>query len=125
MNSNLKKFAFVPVLSLALAGSFASAQEKLECKGLKLTERQVKALIASAKTAEDHNKLACYYRAEARAEEKQAKTHEEMRKLYESYPRFKADMMEHCKKLVDEARNAAEAGHQLAAEHEKMAAEAK
>ena len=125
MKSNLRKFVFVPALSLVLAGSIASAQEKMECKGPKLTQRQVKALIVSAKTAEDHNKLACYYRAEARSETAKAKSHEEMRKLYESYPRFKTDMMEHCATLVDEARKAAEADNQLAAEHEKMAAEVK
>ncbi len=125
MNSNLKKFAVVPALSLVLAASIASAQQKMECKGPKLTSEQTMALIASAKTAEDHNKLACYFRAEARAETAKAKSHEEMRKLYESYPRSKTEMVEHCAILVDEARKAAEADNQLAAEHEKMAAEVK
>jgi len=125
MKSTLKKFAFVPALSLVLAASGASAQAKMECKGPTLTSKQAMAMIARAKTAQDHNKLACYYRAEARSETAKANSHEEMGKLYESYPRFKTEMMEHCKKLVDEARQAAEADNQLAAEHEKIAAEVK
>jgi hypothetical protein len=125
MKSNLKKFVVVPALSLILAGSIASAQEKMECKGPKLSQKQVKALIASAKTAEDHNKLACYYRAEAKSEEKQAKYHEEMGELYKSSSNAKHDMVTHCKQFADEARKAAEADNQLAAEHEKMAEEVK
>ena len=119
------KFVFVPALSLVLAGSIASAQEKMECKGPKLTQKQVKALITSAKTAEDHNKLACYFRAEARSEEERAKYHEEMGKLYEHSSNAKHDTVKHCKEFADEARKAATADNQLAEEHEKMAAEVK
>ena len=125
MKPNLNKLAFVPALSLVLAGSIASAQEKMECKGPKLTEKQAMALITSAKTPQDHNRLACYYQAEARSEEKQAKFHEDMAKLYQSMPKPQQQMVEHCKKFSEEARKAAEADHQLAAEHEKIAAEAK
>ena len=125
MKSNLKKFAFIPVLSLVLAASVASAQEKMPCQGAKLTQKQVKALIASAKTAGDHNKLACYFHAEARSEADKAKYHEEMGKLYASSSNAKHDTVKHCKEFADEARKAAEADNQLAAEHEKMAEEAK
>jgi len=117
MKSNLKKFAFVPALSLVLAASVASAQDKMPCEGAKLSHKQVKALIVSAKTAEDHNKLACYFRSEARSEISNAKYHEEMAKLYKS--------PKHCNDFAEASRKAAEADNQLAAEHEKMAAEAK
>ena len=125
MKSNLKKFVFVPALSLVLASSIAFSQEKMECKGPKLTDKQVRALITGAKTAADHNKLACYYRSEAKAEEKKAKYHEEMGELYKSSSNAKHDMTAHCKQFAEEARKAAAADNQLAEEHEKMAAEAK
>jgi hypothetical protein len=134
MNSNLKKFAFVPVLLLAFAPSFASAQDmkgmdmtnmKMSCQGPKLSTKEVKALIAEAKTAQDHHKLACYFRAEARDEAAKAKYHEEMGKLYEGSTNEKHDMAAHCRQFADEARKAAESDNQLAAEHEKMAEQAK
>lgn len=125
MKSNLKKFAFIPVLSLILAAPFAIAQEKMPCQGPKLTTKEVKALIASAKTAEDHHKLACYYRAEARDEAAKAKYHEEMGKLYENSSNEKHDMVGHCKAFANEARKAADSDNQLADEHEKMAEQAK
>ncbi len=124
MKSNLKKFVFVPVLLLAFAPSFASAQEKMSCQGPKLTTKEVKALITDAKTAEDHHKLACYYRAEAREETAKAKYHDEMGKLYASSSNEKRDMVTHCKEFATEARKAADSDNQLADEHEKMAEEA-
>jgi hypothetical protein len=134
MNSNLKKFAFVPVLLMAFAPSFASAQDmkgmdmkdmKMSCKGPKLSAKEVKSLIAEAKTAQDHHKLACYFSAEARDEEAKAKYHEEMGKLYVGSTNEKHDMAGHCKEFASEARKAAESDNQLAAEHEKMAEQAK
>jgi hypothetical protein len=125
MKSNLKKLAAVSALSLVLVVPFATAQEKLPCQGMNLPAKDAKALIASAKTAEDHQKLACYFSAEARNEEERAKYHDEMAKLYENNSNSKRDMVGHCKHFADEARKAAESDNQLAAEHEKMAEQAK
>jgi len=126
MNSNLKKFAFVPVLLMAFAPSLASAQDmKMDCHGKKPSKTEVNALIVGAKTAEDHQKLACYFRAEARDEAAKAKYHDEMAKLYESSSNAKHDMIDHCKQFADDARKAAESDNQLAAEHQKMAGQAK
>lgn len=130
MNSNFKKFAFVPVLLMAFAPSFASAQDmmnmtKMECHGTKSSNSEVKALIVNAKTMEDHQKLACYFRAEARDQAAKAKYHDEMAKLYENSSNEKHDMIDHCKQFAAEARKAAESDNQLAAEHEKMAEQAK
>src|SRR5208282_2220276 len=108
MNSNLKKFAFVPVLLMAFAPSFASAQDmmnmKMECHGKKPSNSEVKALIVNAKTPAEHQKLACYFRAEARDEAAKAQYHVEMAKLYESSSNAKHDMIDHCKQFADEAR---------------------
>ena len=129
MNSNLKKFAFVPVLLMAFVPTFASAHDmmnmKMDCHSCMPNKSQVKALIVSAKTMQDHMKLACYFRAEARDEAARARYHEEMAKLYESSSNAKHDMTGHCKQFADEARKAAASDNQLAAEHQKMAEQAK
>ena len=125
MKFNLKKFAFIPVLSLVLAAPFATAQKEMSCKGHTATKSQVKALITNAKTPEDHQKLACYFRAEARDQETRAKYHDDMAQLYAKNTNRMRDMVSHCKQFAEEARKAAEADNQLAAEHEKMAEQAR
>jgi hypothetical protein len=125
MKSILTKLAFCFALLLAFAPSFASAQEKTACEGPKLNAKEAKALIVTAKTPEEHHKLACYFRAEARDEAAKAKYHDEMGKLYASSSNEKHDMVSHCKHFADEAREAAASDNQLAEEHEKMAEEAR
>jgi hypothetical protein len=127
MNSNLKKFAFVPVLLLAITPSFASAHNmmKMACCPKQPTATEVKALIASAKTPEEHQKLACYFHAQARQEAAKARYHEEMAKMDESSSNAKHDMIGHCKQFAAEASKAAARDSQLAAEHQKMAEQTK
>jgi len=48
-----------------------------------------------------------------------------MAKLYAKSSNAKRNMFEHCKQFADEARKAADADNQLAAEHEQMAEQAK
>jgi hypothetical protein len=55
----------------------------MNMKEHQLTQKQVKALIVSAKTPEDHMKLAAYFKGEAQRQEASAKTHEEMANLYD------------------------------------------
>ncbi len=50
---------------------------------------------------------------------------DEMAKLYAKSSNAKRNMFEHCKQFADEARKAADADNQLAAEHEQMAEQAK
>jgi hypothetical protein len=123
MKSNLKKFAFVPVLLLVFVASFAAAQETLHAH--KLTKSEVNALIVGAKTPADHLMLAAHFREEASEEATKAEYHEEMAKLYAANSNDKHNMAEHCKHFADEARNAAASDNQLATEHEKMAEEAR
>jgi hypothetical protein len=125
MKLTLKKFAFLPAMLLVLAASFASAQMKMSCKGPKISAKEAKSLITSAKTMEDHHKLACYFRAEARDEAAKAKYHDEMGELYAHSSNAKHDMVDHCKEFADEARKAADSDNELADEHEKMAEQAK
>ena len=51
-----------------------------------LSKKEVKALIASAKTKEDHLKLADYYKGEAARLEAEATDHDEMAEMYRKNP---------------------------------------
>ena len=51
-----------------------------------LTKKELKALIASAKTKEDHQRLADYYQAETERLEAEAKDHDEMAEAYKKNP---------------------------------------
>jgi hypothetical protein len=88
-----------------------------------LTDAQFKALVTSAKTADDHTKLAAYYRAHAAEHEADAKLHDEIVAASRKKPaddeawelgRAAAHYAEH-------SREAAEALRDLAALHQGMA----
>lgn len=96
---NTQSFTIV-LLAFVLATSsrFAVAQEqassvdtltqreaKARVQGV-TTSKQVKALIVSAKTPEDHLKLAAYFNQEADRLEADAKDHAELADLYRQHP---------------------------------------
>src|SRR6266568_2092352 len=125
MKSHSIRVAVLAVLFLSTSVLFAVAQDHaMNMKEHQLTKPEVKALIVSAKTPEDHMKLASYFRGEAQREQASAKYHDEMAELYKNNRTGKVDMVKHCKYFADEARKAAEAANSMADEHEKMAAEA-
>ncbi len=110
------------VCTAAQTGSAASQHH--------LTKKELKALIANAKTAEDHQKIAAYYRAEARRIRQDAKEHQE---LAETYAKTVPNPMEakhgdmagqgtsHCKKWAELDNQEADEADALAASHEEMA----
>ena len=95
---------------------------------VQLSKDQVKALITSAKTADDHQKLAAYYRGEADRLEAEAKDHDELAAAYRSqqdamgikHP-MSGKTASHCDYFAKSVRQAAKAARQLASEHELMA----
>lgn len=98
----------------------------------RLTKKDVKALVATAKTPEDHMKLARYFRQEADRLEADAKEHDELAQEYRKNPSpmaMKVPMSgrsaEHCEYFAKSAREAAKAARELAASHEEMAKQAK
>lgn len=98
----------------------------------RLTKKEVKALVATAKTPEDHMKLARHFRQQADALEAEAKEHDELAQEYRKNPSPMAMKMpmsgrsaEHCEYFAKSAREAAKAARELAASHEQMAKEAK
>lgn len=123
---------FVTALTLMTAalffGSFSpmSAAEEVQ-----LSKKQVKDLVSTAKTPEDHLKLAAYFNQEADRLEAEAKDHKELANAYRGRPATtgaKGTMTgrtaEHCEYFAKSANEAAKADRELAAEHEKMAKQA-
>lgn len=109
---------FVAVL-LVTSGSAAKARPSL-------TKKQLRALIASASTAEDHLKLADFYRQDASRLEEEAAEHDKMREHYtksslDTKLPYPAQMPQHCERMAGYLRKAASEAQQLAAEHARMA----
>ena len=92
-----------------------------------LSKKDVKALIASAKTKEDHLKLADYYKGEAARLEAEATDHDEMGEMYRKNPtplavkHPEAIGEGHCKEIARRFRESATKTQELAAMHEEMA----
>jgi hypothetical protein len=92
-----------------------------------LSKKEVRALIASAKTREDHQKLVDYYKSETERLEAEAKDHDEMAEAYKQNPSPMAVKHPealgegHCHEMARRFREAATQATELAAMHEDMA----
>ena len=115
-------FSLVPQMTAAQAAK------------VRLTRKQAKALAATAKTPEDHMKLAAYFNREADRLEADAKDHEDLAQTYRLYPYTmvggktggnpQTRTPEHCEAAAKSLREAAKSSRELAAEHERMAKDA-
>lgn len=123
----------VPVAALAvLLGTLGMVAQTNAPSNARLTKKEVKALVANAKTPEDHMKLAKHFQQQADRLEAEAKEHDELAQEYRKNPSAMAMKMpmsgrsaEHCEYFARSAREAAKAARELAASHEQMAKEAK
>ena len=94
-----------------------------------LSKKEAKALSATAKTREDHLKLAEYYKAEAERLEADAKDHDEMAEMYRKNPTPMAvkhpDAIGegHCREMARRSRESANKARELATMHAQMAAQ--
>lgn len=91
-----------------------------------LSRKQVKRLIATASTPEDHLKLAEYFRWEAGKMKEKEQYHLEMADIYRLHPlpfdsKLPMPMQQHCKYFAEKARDAAKADEELADIHERIA----
>ena len=123
--------SFVAVLSLAVVlvsfipQSFAADSEK------SLSKKEVKALIATAKTPAEHRRIANYYRQQAARLTADAKEHVAMAEEYAKNPRFAAmetkqqasfgQGASHCRRWADLYNKQAKEAEALSALHEEMA----
>lgn len=91
-----------------------------------LTKKQAQDLVAHAKTAADHLKLAVYYKQASENFLAQSKYHEQMKASYQSNSvysssKFKANTLDHCDYFVKSFQEDAAKMKELAAMHEEMA----
>jgi hypothetical protein len=114
------------LLLLLPGGALASSAQQQSGEEHKLSRSEVKALLKSASSPDDHLKLAAYFKDEALQEEAAAKFHDEMAALYESNPpsqegKSAKEMKGHSRYLAKNARKAAEAARKNAAYQERFA----
>lgn len=122
-NRSVASSTVLAVMMLVSAGQSPAAEPKGE-----LTAKQVKALVASAKTPADHIKLAHHFTAMAVKHETEAQEHEALAAEYTRNPQMGAEKhpmatksAEHCKFFAEHCRDAAKEMRAMAAEHEAMA----
>jgi hypothetical protein len=127
MKTTNRKFqGALTIISLAFL-MFLAAGNTVAERRPSLSKKEVKALIASAKTKEDHLKLADYYKAETERLEAEAKDHEEMAEMYRKNPsplavkHPEAIGEGHCHEIARRYREAAAKTRELAAMHEQLA----
>jgi hypothetical protein len=126
MKTTRHKLQVVPTLISLTLVVFVAAGYSAAGKP-SLSKREVKALIASAKTKEDHLKLADYYKGEAARLEAEATDHDEMAEMYRKNPtplavKHREAIGEgHCKEIARRFRESATKTQELAAMHEEMA----
>ena len=96
------------------------------------TNKHIRALVASAKTAEDHLELAAYFNQEADRLDADAKRHQDLAEVYRENPGTTGGgkqsgrvsifrTAEHCDSARNALGEAAKNLRELAAEHEQMA----
>lgn len=125
--------ALSAALALFIAASLPSwAGDKAPMKnGPTMTAKEAKALIATAKTAKEHLKLAQYFNQQGERYEAEARDHDEMIQAYRKNPTSRAEKtpggvgtIEHCQFFAKSNREMAKALREMAAAHEEMAKEA-
>ena len=113
------------ILTVLLAISITVPLARPAVEQEKLTRRELKTLIASAKTPADHERIATYYRAEAQnLEAKQREHEEELAEYYKNtsrYPSKYPTMGDHCRSLATHYKMAAQRAAELAEMHEQLA----
>ena len=96
---------------LVVAGTLSADQDGL------LSKKDLKTLVVSAKTAQDHQRLARHFAAKADQLEADAKDHFELSDSYNRRDRG----FNHCESLAKELHQAAEEARQLSADHSEIA----
>lgn len=111
------------VAGLALLTAFAVPA----CQAVAAEAVDIDKMIATAKTASDHEAVANYYRQQAAEARAQADVHKKMAETYSMSkpgPHTKTHFHGHCEALIRSYNAQAEEYEALAKEHEDMAAKA-
>jgi hypothetical protein len=122
--NRIKSAPFNVALALLLtyASGVAPAAEPKDI----LSPKEVKALVAHAKTPADHLKLARHFNASADKHDAEAAEHEALAAEYTRRPRvakipMSPNSAEHCKYYAEHCRKAAKELRGMAAAHQAMA----
>ena len=118
------------IFAVAIAMTPAVISVPAEAKDKPLSKSEVKALIATAETKAEHERIAQYFDGEAAKYEAEAKEHADLAVVYgKSTPSAKipgpSQTFNHCDSLSKSLQKAADDARALAAEHRKMEHEAK
>ena len=118
--------AIAGLLALIVGAPFLAAEDAKNPD--LLPQKQVKELVANARTPADHVKLAKHFTALAAKYEAEATEHAELADVYRKNPRrprveaaLAPDTAGHCDRLVQLNRESARAALDVAADHERMA----
>ena len=116
------------VIALAVSAGAATAAQARKSTDL-LTSKQVKELVATAKTPADHLKLSKHFTALAAKYEAQANEHAAEAQAYRKNPTFMDSKnpggpgtAAHCDRFAELTLQAAKEARELASAHEHMAA---
>jgi hypothetical protein len=125
INSFVALLTLTATLLSLIPASFAADSEK------SLSKKEVKALIATAKTPAEHRRIASYYREQAVRLTANAKEHVAMAEEYAKNPTFAAmetkqqasfgQGASHCRRWADLYNQQAKEAEALAVLHEDMA----
>ena len=123
-NSNFAQNLLVLATMALLTGPFATAQI--------LDRAELKKLVATASTPQDHERIAKHFDAKAAELEAEAKDHQELAAEYKAHPNgherkhpMSGPTAGHCTIFAARTREAAQAARQLAADHRQMAKSSK
>ena len=122
MKSRSIRIALLSAMLVLFVGASVPSWAASE-KPPKLTLKDVKALITTAKAPAEHLKLAWYFNNEAEKYEAEARDHDEMLEVYRKTPGG-GGTIEHCEFLAKLNREMARTLREMAAAHEEMAREA-
>jgi hypothetical protein len=122
----------VALIAMA-AALLVTVQDARAAEPKHLSKKEVVALIATAKSPEDHRQLARYYTAESDRLEAEAKDHDELAAAYRTSTTSHVAAMKmlmapntaaHCEYFAKSVREAASAARDMASSHEQMAKDA-
>ena len=121
---NMTRSLVLLATAALLTTPFANAQV--------LGKADLKKLVASASTPQDHERIAKHFDAKAAQYETDAKDHEELAAEYTVHPTgheqkhpMSGLTAEHCKYFAKDARRAAEDARVMASDHREMAKSSK
>lgn len=120
----MKRISMLTLTALVITMLTAFAQTG---SGQKLGKKELHGLLETAKTPQDHQKLAAHYRAEAERLNAEAKEHDEMAAMYKKNPGGPAAKHpaatgeQHCRNIANQYREAAKRMQSLATLHDDIA----